>query len=180
MKSFKQNKPKYYLTEYSYGQLKISNEIAFGILTEFIDETYAQIFSDTNKYITNYSKLSDILERIEFLGERNYQDVKYCLELSVNETVTKNDGTVEIYRYYYKDAGIIIFNSVYYKKHLIEAFSKKMLKYLTVEGKKIRKKVRDKAMDKLNKLQEELFLLIENDPSLAAEDEAARMKEQVI
>ena len=180
MESFKQNKPKYYLTEYSYGQLKISNEIAFGILTEFIDETYAQIFSDTNKYITNYSKLSDVLERIEFLGERNYQDVKYCLELSVKETAIKNDGTVEIYRYYYKDARIIIFNSVYYKKHLIVAFSKKMIKYLTAEGKKIRKKIRDKAMDKLDKLQEELFLLIENDPSLAAEDEAAGMKEQVI
>ena len=180
MESFKQNKPKYYLTEYSYGQVKKSNEIAFGILTEFIDETYAQIFSDTNKYITNYSKLSNVLERIEFLGERNYQDVKYCLELSVNETATKNDGTVEIYRYYYKDAGIIIFNSVHYKDHLIEAFSKKMLKYLTVEGKKIRKKIRDKAMDKLNKLQEELFLLLENDPSLTAEDETTGIEEQAI
>ena len=180
MKSFKQKKPKYYLNEYSYGQLELANKIAFGILTEFIDEIYAQIFSDANKYIANYSQLSRLLKRIEYLGARNYQEVKYCLDLSVNESITKNDGTVEKFRYYYKDAGIIIFNAVYYKEHFIEIFSKKMLKCLTAEGKKKRDKIRKKTIDKLEKLQEELFKLIENDPTLAAEDETTGMKEQAI
>ena len=151
-------------------------EIAFGILTEVIDEIYTQIISDTNKYITNYSKLSKLLEKIEFLGERNYQEIKYCLDLSVNETTIKNDGTIKINRYYYKDAGIIIFNSVYYKEHLIKELSRKMLKYITVEGKKERNRIRDKANKKLKKLKEELFSLIENDPTIVAEDESTEIE----
>ena len=41
-----------------------------------------------------------------------------------------------------------------------------MLKYLTAEGQKEREKIRSKSLNKLKQLQDELFDLIDNDPTI--------------
>ena len=160
------NKPNNYLNEYSYKQLKIANKIAWGILEEYIYRIRNEIISYAEKYITNQYQVNKLLKSLEFLGERNYQLVNYCFDLSVNEVNIRNNGTREIYRYYYKDAGTRIFNAVYFKDYLLKSNGKKMLRYLTAEGKKERDKIKDIAIKKFKKLQEELFFLVDNDPTV--------------
>lgn len=166
MENYKTNKPNNYLNEYSYKELKIANKIAWGILEEYIYRIRNEIIPYAEKYITNQYQINKLLKSLEFLGKRNYQLVNYCFDLSVNEVNIRNNRTREIYRYYYKDAGTRIFNAVYFKDYLLKSNGKKMLRYLTAEGKKERDKIKDIASNKFKKLQEELFFLIDNDPTV--------------
>lgn len=165
MKNNQNSKPNNYLNQYSYDQIKIANKIALKILYEFVDEMFT-MFSDIRKYIIKPKQLENMLKDIHYKGTYNYQEIEYCLKLSVNEQVKRSDGTVEIYRYYYEDVGIAIYSLIYYKECLVKIKSKKMLKYLTAEGQKERNKIRTKAMKKLKQLQDELFYFIDNDPTI--------------
>lgn len=165
MKYNENSKPNNYLNQYSYDQLKIANKTALKILYEFVDEMF-MMFSDIRKYISKPKKLENMLKNIHYKGIYNYQEIEYCLELSVNEQVKRSNGAVEIYRYYYKDVGIAIHSLIYYKECLVKIESKKMLKFLTIEGKKKRDKIKCKTMSKLKSLQDELFYLIDNDPTI--------------
>ena len=165
MKHNEKSKPNNYLNQYSYEQIKIANKTALKMLYEFVDEMF-MMFSDIKKYIIKPKKLENILKNIHYKGTYNYQEIEYCLELSVNEQVKRSDGTVETYRYYYEDVGIAIHSLIYYKECVLKTESKKMLKYLTAEGQKERNKIRTKTMNKLKQLQAELFYLIDNDPTI--------------
>ena len=166
MQNNNQNKPNNYLNEYSYKILQDANKTAWYILKDFIYQIRYEMIQDYKKYINNLYKVNKLLDNLERLGKRNYQLVEYALDLSVNEVNIRFDGTREIYRYYYKDAGIRIFNVVYYKDYLFKSTSKKMLKFLTAEGKKARDKIKDTTSNKFNKLQEDVFSFIDNDPTL--------------
>ena len=166
MQNNNQNKPNNYLNEYSYKILKNANKISWCILKEFIYRIRHEMIQDAKKYINNLYQINKIVDKLEHLGKRNYQLVDYCLDLSINETNIRLNGTREIYRYYYDDAGIRIFNTIYYKDYLLKSHSKKMLRFLTAEGKKTRDAIKDTTSNKLKKLQEDLFSLIDNDPTL--------------
>lgn len=161
----KYSKPNNYLNQYSYNQIKKANKTALKILYEFVDEMF-MMFCDKKKYINKPYQLEDMLKNIHYKGTYNYQEVEYCLDLSVNEQIQRSNGTVEIYRYYYEDVGRAIHSLIYYKECLIKTESKKMLKFLTIEGRKERDKIRKKTMSKLKALQDELFYLIDNDPTV--------------
>ena len=165
MKYSKNSKPNNYLNQYSYDQIKIANKTALKILYEFVDEMFT-MFSNIRKYTIKPKQLENMLKNIYYKGTYNYQEIEYCLELSVNEQVKRSDGTVEIYRYYYEDVGIAIHSLIYYKECLVKTESKKMLKVLTIAGQKERDKIRKKTMNKLKQLQVELFYLIDNDPTI--------------
>lgn len=165
MKNYEDFKPNHYLNQYSYNQIKITNKIALKILYEFVDEMFT-LFLDIRKYISKPYPLNNMLKDIHYKGTYNYQEIEYGLTLSKNEQIPRNDGTVEIYRYYYSDIGIAIYNLINYKEYLIKTESKKMLKFLTAEGKKERDKIKRKTMNKLKTLQDELFYLIDNDPTI--------------
>lgn len=165
MKYNKNSKPNNYLNQYSYDQIKIANKTALKILYEFVDEMFT-MFSDIKKYIIKPKQLENMLKNIHYKGTYNYQEIEYCLELSVNEPVKRSDGTVEIYRYYYEDVGIAIHSLIYYKECLVKTESQKMLKFLTIAGQKERDKIRKKTMSKLKTLQDKLFYLIDNDPTM--------------
>ena len=166
MKNYEKDKPNNYLNEYSYKQLKIANKIALGILEEFIYRIRDEMLPYAEKYICNQFQFNKLLNDLEFLENRNYQLVNYCLEHSKNEVNIKSDGTQKIYRYYYKDAGTIIFNAVYFKDYLLKSIGKKMLRCLTAEGRKERDRIKNIASNKFKKLQEKLFFLIDNDPTV--------------
>lgn len=166
MENFKQNKPNYYLNEYRYKLFKNANIIAWAILKEAIYKIRNEMVPCAQKYISNLYQINKLLNTLEHLGKRDYQLVNYCLDLCENEVNIKSDGTQEMYRYYYKDAGIRIFNAVTYKEYLLKSNSKKMLRYLTSEGKKERDKIKKMSHDKFEKLEKDLFSLIENDTTL--------------
>lgn len=165
MKYYENSRPNNYLNEYSYEQIKIINKKALDILNEFADEIFKMFFY-IKKYITKPFQLMNILDNIYFLGKYNYDEVEYCLELSIKEQIQRHNGTIETYRYYYKDTGIVIYSLIYYKECLLKTESKRMLKFLTIEGQKERNKIKNRALKKLKKLQDELFFLIENDPTI--------------
>lgn len=165
MKYNNSSKQDYYLNEYSYEQLKIANKMSLEILEDFVSEMF-EMFLDINKYIVRPYSVINILDNIRLKGNKNYKHVEYFLELSINEQVKKSNKTTEIYRYYTKEFGIIIHSLIYYKECLLKVESKKIIKYLTMEGKKERDQIRLKAMNKLKKLQDELFYAIDNDPTV--------------
>lgn len=165
MKYYEDYKPSNYLNEYSYEQIKRTNQIALDILNEFVDEMFI-MFLNIKTYIVKPYKLIDLLNDIKSKGNYNYRLVEYCLGLSVDEQIEKSNGTIETYRYYYKKDGIVIHSLIYYKESLLKNESKKMLKYLTAEGQKEREKIRSKSLNKLKQLQDELFDLIDNDPTI--------------
>lgn len=171
MDNYEKDKPNNYLNEYSYEQLKKVNKKALNILEEFVSEIKV-MFLDINKYISKPNKLLYLLEQIQAQGIYNYQKVELCMELSVNEQNERHDGTKEVYRYYYRDTGIIIYNSIHYKESILKMKNKKINTCFTVEGIKESNRLEKITSDKLKKLQNKLFYLIDNDPTIEdSEDE---------
>ena len=170
MDNYEKDKPNNYLNEYSYEQLKRGNKEALNILEEFVSEIKL-MFLDINKYIIKPNKLLYLLKQIQIQGIYNYQKVEMCMELSINEQNDRYDGIKEIYRYYHRDTGIIIYNSIHYKECILKTKNKKMDTCFTVEGIKESNRIKKITSDKLKKLQNKLFYLIDNDPTIEYSEE---------
>ena len=162
---YQNNKPNHYLNEYSYNQVKIANENAFCIMKDFINKLSEKLFSYSQEYIIKPKQVINLLYKVYLSAERNFEKVKECLEMSINE-VSKKNGVKETYRYYNADNIIIINSEIYYNQRLLEVKCKEISKFLTDSGNE-EKNIIQKSTDKmLQKLQKNLLYSIDNDPTI--------------
>ena len=162
---YQNKKTDYYLNEYSYNQVKRANENAFCIMEYFINKLSEKIFSNSQEYIIKPKQVISLLNNMHLSVERNFEKVKECLEMSINE-VSKKNGVKETYRYYNTDNGIIINSEIYYNQRLLEVKCKEISKFLTDLGNE-EKNIIQKSTDKmLQNLQKDLLYSIDNDATI--------------